>query len=206
VVVRGRVLNAKTNEPLGASINYEVLSSGKQAGVANSDAIDGSYSIILPSGENYGFLGQSDGFISVSENLDLVNLKEYREINMDLYLVPIEKGQVVRLNNIFFDVDKFTFKKEATPELNRFVKLLTDQSGLRIEISGHTDNTGSADYNMKLSANRAKAVYDYLIKQGIDAGRLAFKGYGLTKPTADNNTADGRQLNRRVEFLIVESE
>ncbi|MEQ9373948.1 MAG: OmpA family protein [Imperialibacter sp.] len=206
VVVRGRVLNAKTNEPLGASINYEVLSSGKQAGVANSDATDGSYSIILPSGENYGFLGQSDGFISVSENLDLVNLKEYREINKDLYLVPIEKGQVVRLNNIFFDVDKFTFKKEATPELNRFVKLLTDQSGLRIEISGHTDNTGSADYNMKLSANRAKAVYDYLVKQGIDAGRLAFKGYGLTKPTADNNTADGRQLNRRVEFLIVESE
>jgi OmpA-OmpF porin, OOP family len=206
VVVRGRVLNAKTNEPLGASINYEVLSSGKQAGVANSDAVDGSYSIILPSGENYGFLGQSDGFISVSENLDLVNMKEYREINKDLYLVPIEKGQVVRLNNIFFDVDKFTFKKEATPELNRFVKLLTDQSGLRIEISGHTDNTGSADYNMKLSANRAKAVYDYLITQGIDAGRLAFKGYGLTKPTADNNTADGRQLNRRVEFLIVESE
>lgn len=206
VVVRGRVLNAKTKEPLGASITYEVLPSGRRAGAASSSPADGTYSIILPSGENYGFLGESAGFISVSENLDLNKLTEYKEIVKDLYLVPIEKGQVVRLNNIFFDVDKFTFKKEAYPELNRLVKLLNDQPTLKIEISGHTDNTGSSEHNQALSASRAKAVHGYLIEKGIATSRLTFRGYGFSKPSADNATADGRQLNRRVEFVILETE
>lgn len=205
VVVKGRVLNAKTREPLGASISYEMLSSGKKAGIANSNVVDGSYSIILPSGENYGFLGQAEGYISVSENLDLTSLNEYQEISKDLFLVPIEKGQVVRLNNVFFDVDKFSFKKEATPELNRLVKLMKEQPGLVIEISGHTDNTGASAHNQTLSTNRAKAVYSYLIEAGINADRLSFKGYGFSKPAADNTTAEGRQFNRRVEFVIMES-
>lgn len=206
VVIRGRVLNAKTKEPLGASIAYEVLATGRKAGVANSDVVDGSYSIILPSGNNYGFLGQAEGFISVSENIDLTSLKEYQEIHRDLLLVPIEKGQVVRLNNIFFDVDKFTFKKEATPELNRLLQLLKDQPVMKIEISGHTDNTGSADHNQALSANRARAVYDFLVKAGISQERLAYKGYGFSRPAAENTTAEGRQFNRRVEFTILQNE
>jgi len=80
---------------------------------------------------------------------------------------------------------------------------MTDTPSLRIEISGHTDNVGSASYNQKLSESRAKAVVDYLLKKGVDASRLEYKGYGFEQPVASNKTEEGRQQNRRTEFKIL---
>jgi len=82
---------------------------------------------------------------------------------------------------------------------------MNDNPNIKIEISGHTDNIGSAAYNQKLSESRAKAVVDYLIEHGIDRSRLSYMGYGFEKPIAPNDTEEGRQLNRRVEFKIVET-
>ncbi len=88
-------------------------------------------------------------------------------------------------------------------ELNKLVEVLNDNPKLSIEIGGHTDNTGNAADNIKLSGNRAKSVVDYLVSKGIAAARLTWKGYGATKPIADNSKEEGKAKNRRTEFKVT---
>lgn len=204
VLVRGRVLNAKTNEPIGARISYENLESGTEVGIANSNPKVGEYSIVLPAGEEYGFLALSADYIPVSESMDLTKLTEYKEITRDLRLVPFEKGATIRLNNVFFDTGKYALRKQSLRELDRLVKLLNENATMKIEVAGHTDDVGADETNLSLSRNRAKAVYDYLVTKGIPAVRLSSKGYGETKPQLPNTNAENRQVNRRVEFTITE--
>jgi len=109
------------------------------------------------------------------------------------------------LRNIFFDVGQATLRSESNTELDRLAKLLKDVPVLKVEISGHTDNTGSSSINDKLSQDRAEAVVVYLKGKGISAGRLTAKGYGASKPIATNNNKQGRQENRRTEFEIIEN-
>ncbi len=203
VLIRGKVFNSKTKEPIGANIEYENLINSKNEGVATSNAKTGDYTIVLPYGINYGFLAYNQGFISVSDNLDLTKIASYQEITRDLYLSPLEVGTTIRLNNIFFDINKATLRPESFPELDRLVELLETNSKLKIEISGHTDNVGGDDANLKLSNDRAKTVMDYVIDKGVNASKLNFKGYGKTKPIATNDTEEGKQQNRRVEFTIL---
>ncbi|HHE65275.1 MAG TPA: OmpA family protein, partial [Bacteroidetes bacterium] len=152
----------------------------------------------------YGFRGYAKGYISVNQHLDLVEVSEYKEIETDLFLVPIEVGQVVRLNNIFFETGKATLKKESFPELNRVVELMEENPTMKLEIAGHTDNVGSETNNQQLSQSRAEAVVSYLVNNGVSgANRLIGTGYGERMPIADNDTDLGRQLNRRVEFKIL---
>lgn len=204
VLVYGKVFNAQTNEPIEAEIYYEKLPSGEDVGISRSDPKTGEYQIALPSGANYGYLAQSDEFISISQNLDLLDLEEYQEVKQNLYLVPIEKGAVVTLNNIFFDFDKATLRPSSYPELNRIVNLMRDNQDMKIKIKGHTDAIGSDNYNEELSQKRVQSVVDYLIENGISKERLESEGYGEEKPVATNQTPSGRQLNRRVEFSIEE--
>jgi len=203
VLIYGKVFNAKTNEPVEAEIKYEILSTGMEAGNANSNPDDGSYKIILPYGKNYGYSAKADGYYSISENINLEKLSEYKEIEKNLYLAPIEIGEVVRLNNIFFDFDKYELKPESFPELDRLVNLLNDYPNIMILLSGYTDNIGTEDYNIKLSSKRAQAVAEYLFSKGISEGRVAAMGFGMFNPIAPNDSEEGRQLNRRVEFKIL---
>lgn len=205
VLISGKVYNAKTKQPIGANIEYENLGDGKNAGVAVSNEQTGDYRIVLPYGVNYGFLGYADKFIPVSDNLDLTQVAEYKEIERDLYLVPLEVGSTIRLNNIFFDFGKATLRPESYPELDRLVGYMTQNDKMVIELSGHTDNVGSDDANMKLSTDRAKAVLDYVLAKGITADRVTSKGFGETKPVSTNDTEEGKQLNRRVEFTILKN-
>ncbi|MEP7218118.1 MAG: OmpA family protein, partial [Bacteroidota bacterium] len=146
---------------------------------------------------------EAPGYIPVNDNIDVTNLKEYKELTRDLKLVPIEVGQTVRLNNIFFDFAKTTLRDESFPELNRMVITLQENPAMVIEIAGHTDNVGSDESNVALSQNRAAAVESYLASKGIARSRMSVHGYGKTKPLATNDTEDGRQQNRRVEFTII---
>ena len=143
--------------------------------------------------------------IAVSDNLDLTNVAEYKEITRDLYLVPLEVGSTIRLNNIFFDFGKATLRPESFPELERLVGYMNQNGGMEIELSGHTDNVGSKDANLKLSDDRAKAVTEYIVSKGIDTKRIKALGYGETKPVGTNDTDEGKQLNRRVEFTILKN-
>ncbi len=121
----------------------------------------------------------------------------------DTVVVKVDTVQPIVLKNVFFDFDGFNLRPESYKELNKLVKFLKDNPKIRIEISAHTDDRGSDEYNYKLSENRAKSVREYLISQSIDASRITSKGYGETKPVAPNDTEENRQLNRRVEYIIL---
>lgn len=203
VLIKGRVFNAKTKQPMGAVITYENLVNGNNVGIANSNPANGEYQIALPYGVNYGFLGAAPKFISVSDNIDLTKTEQYKEITKDLYLVPLEVGSTIRLNNIFFDFGKATLREESFAELDRLTEILNENPAMEIELSGHTDNVGSDKDNQKLSEERINSVKNYLVKNSIDTKRLKAVGYGEAKPIASNETDEGRQINRRVEFTIV---
>jgi OmpA-OmpF porin, OOP family len=210
VMLSGKVLDSKTRKvPINAKVIYEDLSNGQELGVATPDPISGEYKIVLPYGKNYGITPIADGFIGNSLGLDLSkNMpKKYLEIGgKDLTLIPAETGQKLILNNIFFQFAKTDLQEESFPELNRLIEFLDKNKSMQIEISGHTDSIGSDDVNNKLSQGRADIVKKYLTEQGkIPASRIATKGYGKTKPVASNDTEEGQQANRRVEFLILKN-
>lgn len=205
VVVKGKVYNAKTNEPLGGvKIFYERLSDGVEVGIARSES-DGEYQIILPYGERYGYLAEAEDFVAISANINLTQQEEFKEIQQDLYLVPVEVGSRVTINNIFFDFDKATLRNESYPELNRLLEFMNNYPNMRIQIQGHTDNVGPEQYNQQLSERRAEAVARFLRVNGINTDRLIVEGLGESDPVAPNETEEGRQQNRRVEFEILEN-
>lgn len=203
VLIKGKVLNKNTSLPVEAKISYENLATGLNVGVAISNPLTGDYQIALPYGVNYGFNASANNFISISDNIDLTAVSEYKEMTRDLYLVPLETGQVIRINNIFFEFAKADLKTESFSELNRIVKLMEQNPNMEIALGGHTDNVGSEESNLKLSTDRAKAVLNYLVSKGIAQTRITSNGYGKSKPIVENNTEENRALNRRVEFTII---
>jgi outer membrane protein OmpA-like peptidoglycan-associated protein len=203
VIIHGKVLDKNTKQPLAATIDYHELATGKEVGIARSNPSDGSYKIILPYGTAYGFLAEKVNFLSESDNIDLTTVKEYIEIERDLYLSPIEIGKSITLQNVFFVRSKAELLPDSYFELDRLVKVLSDNPQLKIEILGHTDNVGDPALNLKLSEDRVTTIKKYLISKNISEKRLSGKGYGGTKPIASNATEETRKLNRRVEFTIV---
>ncbi len=203
VLVRGRTLNAKTRKPIAASISFDNLFANEEVGKAISDPKSGEYSIALPYGLNYGLHAMAEGYLSVNENLELVSINIYQEIQKDLLLIPIEVGESITLNNVFFEQGKPILKRESYAELNRLAEALSDQTSMQIELSGHTDNVGSRDKLIQLSTDRVETVRTYLISKGISAKRITGKGYGPDKPIAPNDTEENKRRNRRVDFSIT---
>ncbi len=206
VLLSGTVLNQQTGKvPEDATIIYEDLSNGKVLGQAKPDPSSGKYKLVLPYGKNYGITAKAKGLIPASTNLDLSTMKgRYLELDdRDLSMVPLVKGNTATINNLFFDLGKAALKPESEPELKRILQVMKENKALVIEISGHTDNTGSDEINNKLSLERANAVKDYLLNGLIESNRIRTKGYGKSKPKADNATEEGRQINRRVEIEIL---
>jgi len=109
-----------------------------------------------------------------------------------------------RLNNFIFNLGEATFSPESTDQVDALLKMLKEDPKMKIRLEGHTDNVGDPDKNKRLSLERAYNVREYLISKGVAGNRIQFKGYGDTKPIADNNTEEGRKMNRRVEFVILE--
>jgi OOP family OmpA-OmpF porin len=202
VLVRGRVLDARTRQPLEASVVYEGLGN-TQRGVARSNPATGEYQIVLPAGARFGFRGEAPRYYPENVNVDLSAVTAYAERTQDLLLVPLEVGSTVRLNNIFFDVNRATLRPESALELDRLADYLRANPTVEVEIGGHTDNTGTDEANRTLSQARARAVAEYLAGKGIAARRVQSRGYGEAAPTASNDTEEGRQQNRRVEFKVI---
>ncbi len=203
VLISGRVYNPENKMPVEAEIHYYSLPDGKEAGVAKSNYGNGFYRIVLPYGKQYSFMANASGYYSISNYLDLSVINEYKEMTTDIEMKPIQVGESIRLNNIFFDFNQATLKPESYQELDRMVKFMSESPAMEIELSGHTDNVGSDEYNLTLSQQRANAVTDYLISKGINSGRITAKGYGKSVPVSSNDTEEGRTLNRRVEFKIL---
>ena len=163
--------------------------------------------VALPSGKNYAFVVQAKDYLFYSENIDIRNHAEYQEIYKDILMNNAEIiGSKVVLNNVFFSSGSARFSEASKIEINRIVTMLNEHPKLRIEVSGHTDNTGSAELNYNLSRERAKMVVDYLVSTGISADRLTYVGYGFDQPVASNATAEGRMANRRTEFKVLQNQ
>lgn len=204
ILVSGRVLNQKNLNPVEAEITLERLSDGKEFAKARTDPQTGAFALVLPPGEKYGFHAKAPGFISVNENLDASQVKEYKEIVRDIKVVPIAIGEKVVLNNLFFDFAKAELRPTSFAELTRIIQILNEHSTIQVEIGGHTDNIGKPETNKKLSLERATVVAQYIIQKGmIDAQRIRVAGYGESQPMAPNDSDDNRQLNRRVELKII---
>lgn len=203
VLVHGKVVNKKTNAPVGASIVFEDLAANKKAGEARSDPKTGAYQIVLPFGVNYGFMAKAEGFFSVRENLNTKNMQQFKEIDLDLFLVPIAVGEVVKLNNVFFDPGLSTLQRESFAELNSLAAMMKHNPEIQIEIAGHTDLRGTPEATQKLSEERVASVKEFLVQRGVDASRIKGVGYGATKPVAPSDTEENRLKNRRVEFTII---
>ena len=203
IMVHGKVLEKGTNLPISAEIEYEILPDGKNAGYARSNPTTGEYKIILPEANHFGYHAIAEGYLAVNENIDIEQIEEHSVLNVDLYLVPLNNGKSIVLNNIFFAQGKYGLLPASFPELDRLVKILSENPTLKIEIGGHTENRGSNKLNVKLSKNRANAVKTYLVDHGVHKKRITTQGYGSKFPIADNNNEQTRKKNRRVEFKIL---
>ena len=200
---QGHIYDDVTKKPLGSKIELFDLASAKVVQSVQSDSITGEYTIVLTEGKEYALYISSKGYLFESLNFDYNKPAVFNPVTLDAYLKPIKAGANVALNNIFFATNSFTLEDKSLTELKKLVVFMNSNPAVKVELSGHTDNIGSSDANMKLSTQRAKAVSDYLITNGIAATRIVYKGYAALKPIADNGSEDGRQKNRRLEIKIL---
>ena len=203
LIVSGKSIDAETDKPMAAQIIFEDLETGENYGRLTSDPSDGAYQIALPNGKNYAIFATSPEYYPLSDKLDLRELKSHNNEIRNLYMVPVKAGETIVLNNVFFDFNQSKLKPESFPELNRVISLLEGNPEIKIEIRGHTDDIGNEDDNLKLSEDRAKSVRQYLVANGFSSDAIHSNGFGESKPVASNSTEEGRELNRRVEFLIL---
>jgi outer membrane protein OmpA-like peptidoglycan-associated protein/Tol biopolymer transport system component len=200
---KGKVYNSKTKEPVGAKFEIIDLATGNIVVESFSDKKTGQFLVTVPTGKEYAVNVSATGYLFYSANYNLEAGDDTSRVSFDVPLSPIEEGVAVVLNNVFYEFNSYELKDISKLELNKLVALLNKNTEIQIEIGGHTDNKGTKDYNQKLSENRAKSVYDYLIKNGIPMERLSYKGYNFSEPIDSNETESGRAKNRRTEFKIT---
>lgn len=201
----GIVTDSKSGKPLQASLRLYDVNSQAIAGMIESDSTDGTYLIALPTGRTYALNVSCKGYLYHSETFELTTPDQNEAFTLNVKLQPIEAGSAIVLKNIFFDLDEAILKDQSTPELQELGNFMKQNPRMIIELSGHTDNQGTEERNKTLSENRAAAVKTYLVeREAIAETRIKTKGMGAAEPIASNDTEEGRALNRRTEFAIVE--
>jgi OmpA-OmpF porin, OOP family len=198
VTLNGKVYNAKTKEPMTAEIVFFSKADGAQSSTGIHP--DGSFKIQFPSNSTYTYVVKAKGFMDFN---DKIILPGEGEVSKDIYLQPIEVGQTVTMHSIIFMQGKYELLPESYPELDRLIHIMNENPSMEIELSGHTDNQGNPKKNIDLSMSRVKVVKDYMVFKGIKESRIKGKGYGGSKPVADNTDPETRKLNRRVEFTVL---
>ena len=202
--LKGKVYDVVTMKPIDAHFQLIDLETGEIVVESYADKASGDYLVSLPIDKEYALSASYDGYLFFSENFLLTEGNSSEPFNKDVPMQKIEIDKTVVLKNVFFETAKFNLKQKSKIELDKLVDFLIKNATVKIELGGHTDNVGSVNSNQILSKNRAKTVYDYLVEKGIAIERLSTKGYGDTKPIADNSTEQGRAENRRTEFKIIE--
>jgi len=201
----GKILDEK-NDGVQGVIRLENAQTNAIIDSVKSGA-DGSYCFELPENMALRLNAKIQDFISQPMEFSSVSMKKGEQIMKDMRVMSIDHaiatGATFKLQNIFFEFGKADITSASAPELQRLYDFLREYPKVKVEVSAHTDAVGSDEANMTLSNNRAKAVVVYLQRLGIDAARMIPQGYGETKPVGDNNTEEGRALNRRVEFKLI---
>ena len=168
-----------------------------------SEAETGKYLLCLPADKEYVLNISKEGYLPYSMHFALKDESKQKPLTKNILLTPIELNAEFILKNIFFETDSYDLKPESKIELTKLLQFLNKNPSINMEIGGHTDNQGSKEHNMRLSNNRAKTVYEYLITNNIVEERVSYKGYGFSKPIDTNDTEEGRANNRRTEFKII---
>ena len=195
--VSTRVNDSTWGEPV--NLGYPINTSGDESSIIVSP--DGRTAIF--SSDKFGGQGQLDLYSFALPEPVRAEPVVYKEEITDV-APTLAVGESITLKNVFFRTGKYDLLDISIVELDKVVEMMKGHPNIHIELGGHTDNVGRAEFNQKLSEQRAKAVYDYLVSHGVEASRLTYKGYGSTQPVGDNNTPEGRRQNRRTVFTIVD--
>jgi outer membrane protein OmpA-like peptidoglycan-associated protein/Tol biopolymer transport system component len=201
--LKGIVKDKETKAYLAASVLVVDLKNDVAMFSDYTSSENGDFLAVLPIGRNYSFDVNVPGYLFYSQHFNLNSNTLNKPYEIEILLEKIKVGAHATLNNIFFDTNQYQLLPSSLTELNLLADFLNTNSNIAIEIQGHTDNIGDSKLNEKLSDNRAKEVFNYLIKSGISTKKLSYKGFGSTKPNADNSTEEGRQSNRRTEFIVT---
>ena len=201
--VKGIVSDALTNKGIPCSVELVDNATNKTIMKITADEL-GKYFIPLPTGKDYTFVVNRRGYLFYSNLYELSKQKPDSTYINNIALQPLQKNINTTLKNVQFATNSFTLKPISIVELDKLLQILTENSNLKLLIKGHTDNIGKAEDNLLLSTNRAKSVVDYLVSKGVVSTRLTYKGFGDTKPIAENTFEEGRAKNRRTEFEIIE--
>lgn len=210
ISIAGTVKNVYEKSISGAQIVVKDNISGKLIETYYTASDSGSYSFILNRGQNYNLSYEANGYLFQSENINVPKQPEYLVLTKNIILEKVKIGSKIVLNNIFFDSNKATLRKESNLEIEKLLNLMKEYPELTFEIAGHTDNKGNDATNLQLSQMRAQAVVNAFVKKGINVKYLVAKGYGETMPIATNTLPNGEsnkkgmQQNRRVEIKIIE--
>ena len=204
IVVKGTIKDKLTGKPLKAKLNITDMNKNISIAEIDNSESDGKYMTVLTEGAKYDFSAYADNYSFSSKILDLTKLEEYKEIIWDIELSPLKKEMSFTLNSVLFEYNSYQLSDDSKFELNRVIKILNENPKIKVEISAHTDSIGGDNYNFELSQKRASSVVDYIIIGGIEKKRVIPKGYGEKIPKASNSTPEGRAVNRRVEFKIIE--
>lgn len=203
--VKGTVTDKETGKPVGAKFELIDLATSKLVVESASDKISGKFLVTLPADRDYALNVSKDEYLFYSDNFSLKDKKDVSDpYRLNVMLQPIKFGEKVVLKNIFFETGSFELLEESKAELEKLRSFMVSNPNIMVEIGGHTDNVGKPEDNITLSQNRARAVFVYLTKNGIVNSRITYKGYGETIPIATNETAEGRALNRRTEFTVLQ--
>ena len=200
--LKGTVRDENTTEPVKATIELKNLETKKIEEIP-LDSNTGNYVAVAPYNSDYVMTVKKEGFVYETKYIAKVDSSHPVVRNMDVDIKPIELNQSYRINDIYFAFNKFDLTGESKSVLDQLIEFLSENPLIHIQIQGHTDNIGKDVENLKLSENRARSVYNYLVLQGISSSRLTYKGFGKTMPVAENDTEEGRARNRRTVFVIT---
>lgn len=203
MLVKGRVLNSETGQPMVADIIFETYFEGRKEGMASPDHKSMEYKVILSRGNKYRILAYAEGFAPVDLEVDIPAFDSYSELTKDIYLDPIAIGDLISFNNILFNQSTPDMMPGSETDLVRLEMLLRENPNMVVELAGHTDSWGDLSKNYELSLARVEVIKSYLVMRGVEARRLQAKGYGGSKPMASNATEETRLLNRRVEVKVL---
>jgi len=210
----GYVFDQKSTNPIPGHFELRDLTTGKTVIISDADAVDGTFSVALPINNSYAIHVTHPGYFPYSLHFDMKLTEDQKSYHLNIPLNPITSKTENVLSNVFFDFNKSTLRDESKVELNEFAYYLIQNRELKIELGGHTDSRGNASENIKLSADRAKSVRDYLINKGVQAERLSFKGYGssqliysddaIEKMKSEKEKDKAHQANRRTCYKVID--
>ena len=192
------VRDERTGRPLSAQVSIiDLLEKQDTLFNEHSDEELGLCSLELEKAKTYAIMVSKDGYLNYRDTVESISDTLYIDLQ------PIKRNTVIILKNLFFDTDKTIIKNTSVESLEEMYRLLVDNPKIKVMITGHTDNVASDAYNIRLSEGRAKAVYDEMVRRGIDPKRMKWQGKGEREPIETNRTEEGRAANRRVEFRIL---